>query len=99
MSNNTSPHILGTAANLLGFCLVVITSLHLANKTENTIIDELTSVIAILLSCSCGFSFASIRTKNAVRERSIEKIAEYLFFASLAGIVIVIILISLNFLA
>ena len=34
MKRNTSPHILNTAANLLGFCLFVITSLHISNKRE-----------------------------------------------------------------
>ncbi|MBX7225375.1 MAG: hypothetical protein K1X55_05050 [Chitinophagales bacterium] len=55
MANNTSQHILGTAANLLGFCLFVITSLHIRDKTEASIIDELTSIIAVALTFSCFF--------------------------------------------
>lgn len=34
-----SAHILNTSANLLGFCLIVITSLHIGNKTQNTYAD------------------------------------------------------------
>jgi hypothetical protein len=45
MANKTSKHILATAANLLGFCLFIITSLHLTNKSENNLIDEFTSII------------------------------------------------------
>ncbi len=97
MANNTSQHILNTSANLLGFCLFVITSLHVTNKTETSIIDEITSVIAILLTFSCMFSFVSIRTSNLKREQRLETIADYLFLTSLTGILIIILLITFNF--
>ncbi len=97
MANNTSQHILNTAANLLGFCLFVITSLHIANLAETIIIDELTSIVAVLLSFSCFFSFTSIRTKNSRREKLFETVADYIFILSLVGILVVILLISLNF--
>ena len=60
MANKTSQHILNTAANLLGFCLFVITSLHISSYSVSSMIDELTSVMAILLIFSCLFSFFSI---------------------------------------
>jgi len=97
MANTTSQHILNTAANLLGFCLFVITSLHITNTAETTKIDEFTSVIALLLTFSCIFSFVSIRTKNLKREVRFETIADYLFMVSLIGILIIILLITLNF--
>ena len=98
MANNTSQHILSTSANLLGFCLFVITSLHISNHAETSFIDEFTSVIALLLVFSCLFSFISIRTNNEKREFRFETIADYLFLISLIGILIIILLISLNFL-
>jgi hypothetical protein len=98
MANKTSQHILNTSATLLGFCLFVITSLHISNKTENYIIDEFTSVVAVLLSFSCLFSFTSIRTKNDIREKQLETIADYLFLVALIGILIIILLITFNFL-
>jgi hypothetical protein len=55
MVKNTSPHILNASANLLGFCLFVITSLHIANMTETHIIDEFTSGIAALLTSRVFF--------------------------------------------
>lgn len=97
MANNTSQHILGTAANLLGFCLFVITSLHITSKIESHIIDELTSFVAVLLTISCIFSFISIRTTNVKREVRSEAIADYIFFVALIGVLVIIILISLNF--
>ncbi len=97
MANNTSQHILSTSANLLGFCLFVITSLHINNKAASSIIDEFTSVIALILTFSCFFSFISIRTKNTNRELLFEKVADYLFMGSLNGIVLIILLLVFHF--
>ena len=96
MANNTSPHILNTSATLLGFCLIVITSLHISNMVETEIIDELTSIIAVLLTLSSIFSFISIKTNNTKKE-SFENIADYFFIISLLGILIIILLITLNY--
>jgi hypothetical protein len=98
MANNTSQHILNTAANLLGFCLFVITSLHISNQIETELIDEFTSIVAVLLTFSCIFSFISIRTKGEIREKRLETIADYLFVTALVGILVIILLITFNFL-
>jgi len=98
MANSTSPHILNTSANLLGFCLFVITSLHIADRAETHIIDELTSIVALLLTVSCIFSFISLRASDPKREKRFETIADYLFLISLFGILSIFILISQNFL-
>jgi hypothetical protein len=98
MANNTSQHILNTAANLLGFCLFVITSLHISDHAESSVIDEFTSVVALTLAFSCLFSFFSIRSKDQGKEQRLETIADYLFVASLVGVVVIILLITLNFL-
>lgn len=97
MANNTSQHILSTAANLLGFCLFVITSIHINSKSEAGLVDEAASIIAVLLVFSCLFSFISIRTKNEKIEYYFEKIADILFFLSLIGVLLVIVLIALKF--
>lgn len=97
MANNTAQHILSTAANLLGFCLFIITSLHFANKTENSLIDEFTSMIALLLTISSVFSFISIRTKDQVKEYKYEQIADYIFLISLIGIMGIILFIVISF--
>lgn len=97
MANNTSQHILSTSANLLGFCLFVITSLHITNTAATSIIDEFTSVIALLLTFSTLFSFISLRSQNEKRSIRLETIADYLFLASLTGIVVIIILLVFNF--
>jgi uncharacterized membrane protein len=96
MANKTSQHILNTSATLLGFCLFVITSLHIANQTETHIIDELTTVVAILFTFSCIISFTSIRTTNQLREKLLETIADYIFVTALVGILIIILLITFD---
>lgn len=98
MANSTSPHILSTSANLLGFCLFIITSLHISDVTETHFIDGLTSIVCILLTFSCMFSFVSIRTQNLERERKLESIADSLFFTALIGILISIVIMAYNFL-
>lgn len=96
MPSKTSPHILNTAANLLGFCLIVITSLHIAEKTQHNLIDEFASIIAVLLIFSCIFSFASLRSDNIKRETVLEKIADTFFFLALSGILVIIIYLAIK---
>lgn len=97
MANNTSQHILNTSASLLGFCLFVITSLHIANQTEAFFIDEITSIVAVFLTFSCISSFVSIRTSNQRKEKHYETIADYLFVIALVGILVIILMITFNF--
>lgn len=97
MANKTSQHILNTSANLLGFCLVIITSLHLADQAENNLIDEFTSVIALFLTISSVLSFISIRIEDAKKDMKYEKIADLFFLLSLIGIFAIIVFIITNF--
>lgn len=97
MANNTSAHILGTSANLLGFCLFIITSLHIADKTESYLIDEFTSGVALLLTFSSVLSFISIRSQNKEIEYKLERIADYFFLTALLGIFGIIFFLIINF--
>lgn len=97
MPNTTSQHILNTAANLLGFCLFVITAFHITNHEQKTLIDEFTGIIATFLAFACFFSFASIRSKKEKRQRRFETVADLLFMLSLLGILIIIVFITLHF--
>ena len=97
MANKTSQHILSTSANLLGVCLFVITALHFTNRTEISYIDELTAIASLLLATSAILSFLSIKTTRTKLEKRLELIADYLFIFALTGIMVVIFLITLNF--
>ncbi len=97
MPNRTSPHILGTSANLLGFCLVVITSLHISGEAEKSLMDECASVIALLLTASSLLSFVSIRSNAPRLQRRSEAAADALFVAALLGIVGLILFITFSF--
>ena len=83
MTNNKSQHILNTSSNLLGFCLVVLTSLKISKLSELSKIDELTGVACILLIASCLFSFLSIRTTREKRTFQYERIADNIFIGGL----------------
>ena len=96
MRNNTSQHILNTSATLLGFCLIVITSLHISNHSESSYIDEFTSIVAVLLISSSFFSFLSIRSTKLVNQQKFETIADYLFITSLAGLLFIIVFLALK---
>ena len=97
MVKSTSQHILATSANLLGFCLFVITSLHVSNRSVSTLLDEFTSVIALMLTFSSVFSYASIRTMRPELELRWEKVADHFFIASLIGIAVIILLLVFHF--
>ncbi len=86
MANKTSQHILGTSANLLGFCLIIVTSLHLTDQSENSILDEIASTIALLLALSTILSFLSLRSETPLRELWLERIADVLFLIAIVGI-------------
>jgi hypothetical protein len=83
MANNNSQHILNTSSNLLGFCLIVLTTLKISKYSEASMIDEITGIACILLAGSSLFSFLSIRTEKDILSSRYEKIADNIFILSL----------------
>lgn len=96
MGTGTSQHILNTSSNLLGFCLIVVSSLHFSNYSQKTIIDEVMTGVAVALIFSCFFSFISIRTSDEQKEIRFEKTAEILFLVALIGIAAMLIFLFVN---
>jgi hypothetical protein len=94
MKNKKSPHILNTSSNLLGFCLVVLTSLKISKYNEQTLIDEITGVIAIFLTVSSIFSFLAIRSKTEQFREHYERIADIVFLIALILISIITFMIA-----
>lgn len=94
--NETSPHILNTSATLLGLCFIVLTSLQVNNRSEGTIIDELTGVAIMLFMTSCLFSFLSIR-RGASRGLRLERAADIIFLSGLLFLFIITFLVTFNF--
>jgi hypothetical protein len=97
MSNNTPQQILPTAANLIGFSLFVITSMHVSDKAASSWIDEFVSVVTLMLTFSCLFSFIAIRTNVNARRAQMEMFSEYTFIFSLLGILLIILLLVFGF--
>jgi hypothetical protein len=93
--NDKSPHILNASSNLLGICFIVLTSLKLLNKSEKTIIDEVTTVAIILFMASCIFSFLSIRSSDK-RSAYLEKISDFIFLSGLVLLFVTTILFSFD---
>lgn len=98
MAREKSPYILNTSSNLLGLCLIVMTSLKIADKTEASFIDELTGIASLLLMISCLLSFLSMRTRNSARGERIETAADYIFVGGLICVFCTIALIAFQFL-
>lgn len=87
MTNGKSQHILNTSSNLLGFCLIVLTTLKISKYSQVSMIDEFTGVTCILLAASSLFSFMSIRNgeeKASIRHERIAILySSWLCFLSL----------------
>lgn len=86
-----SPHILTTASNLLGFCLIVLTSIKVFGRSESTIIDEVDAIAILLFLSSCIFSFLSIRRGHEKGQR-LETIADIIFLLGLVCLSVITIL-------
>lgn len=98
MSSSKSSHILNTSSNLLGFCFIIITSLKIGNKSQQSYIDEFVIVASLFFMLSSIFSFLSIRKPNESGKDSLETTADYLFIGGLSILFIVIIFIAFNIL-
>lgn len=99
MATEKSPHILNSSSNLLGFCLVVLTSIKISKFSAATYIDEITGLAAITLMISCIFSFLSIRSKDETRSEKLERVADIIFLVGLVSLGITILLVSFNLFA
>ncbi|WP_241485987.1 hypothetical protein [Chryseobacterium angstadtii] len=98
MMEKKSPHILNASSNLLGFSLLIITSLKITKMSGNTHLDEFAGLACILFACSCFFSFLAIRTRSEKREIKYETIADYLFLIALFCVVLAVIIVTIKIL-
>ncbi|RMZ60217.1 hypothetical protein D1631_08790 [Chryseobacterium nematophagum] len=91
-----SSHILNASSNLLGFSLVIITSLKISKISHSTHLDEFAGIACIFFAFSCFFSFLSIRAKSEERRNRFEDIADYSFLIALFCIVLAVIIVTMN---
>ncbi|MBL0258539.1 MAG: hypothetical protein IPQ03_13880 [Bacteroidetes bacterium] len=96
--SDKSSHILNTSSNLLGFCLLVITSLKISNYSERTLIDEFTALSALLFILSSILSFLSMRTKKIIFSNRYESLADTIFLVALLCIFFTVVVITFNIL-
>ncbi|MFV8325088.1 hypothetical protein [Flavobacterium sp. ZS1P14] len=88
-------HILNTSATLLGICFIVLTSIHLNNTKETTVIDQLIAVSIVMFMTSSILSFLSMRNTKKPNV-SMEKTADMIFLIGLFSLFIITMLITLN---
>jgi len=79
----TAPHILNASTNLLGFCLVILTSLKLAKFQHHSYLNEFAVCAILCLVSSCTLSFLAIKTEKEKVSGKLENIADVLFFGAL----------------
>lgn len=91
-----SSHILNASSNLLGFSLVIITSLKITKISQSTHLDEFAGIACLFFAFSCFFSFLSIRTNNEKRRNKLENIADYLFLIALFCIILAVIIVTMR---
>ena len=96
--NHKSPHILNASSNLLGICFIVLTSLKVLKKSDNTIIDEITLIAILLFTASCILSFLSIRGKTQ-KSKTYENIADIIFLGGLCLLFVTTLLFTFNVIA
>lgn len=91
----TAPHILNASTNLLGFCLVIITSLKITKFSHHSYLDEFTMGAIFCLMISCALSFLALKSSNRRRSEILENLADILFFAALLCISLAVCIVSI----
>lgn len=91
-----SSHILNASSNLLGFSLVIITSLKITRISENTRLDEFAGIACLCFAFSSFFSFLAIRAKKEQSATRFETVADYLFLSALFCIVLAVIIVTMR---
>lgn len=92
----TAPHILNASTNLLGFCLVIITSLKITKFSHHSYLDEFTVGAIFCLMMSCALSFLAIRTDKEKLSDKLENVADILFFSALLCISLAVCIVSID---
>jgi hypothetical protein len=90
-----SGHILSVSSNLLGICFIVLTSIKVLGKANETIIDEIAALCILLFMTSCILSFLSIRWIHK-KSTWLEDIADVVFLAGLSLLFVTTVLFSFN---
>lgn len=84
-------HILPTAANLLGFCFVLLGYIQISDLADKSLLDEFLGVLVSLFLISCVFSYGSMRTGR--KSELYERIADIIFLIGLTLLIVVSIVI------
>jgi hypothetical protein len=84
VKNIKSPHILNASTNLVGFSLIVLTSVKVLGIGSTTLVDDIAAFAVMVFIASSFYSFLSIRTHQTNRGILYETIADYIFLGGLS---------------
>ncbi|MFT3704304.1 MAG: hypothetical protein QM802_18190 [Agriterribacter sp.] len=83
------------SSNLLGICFVVLTSLKLLGKANETVVDEIAVIAIVLFMTSCCFSFLSMKIQGR-RGQLLENFADVIFMGGLFLLFVTTLLFAFN---
>lgn len=96
MATEKSSVIVGASTNLLGFSLVVISTMKASGFNVTSIIDEITGVASVFLGLSCLLSFLAINNSSESLSIRYEGAAVKFFTVSLIILFITILMIAFS---
>lgn len=96
MANPHSHHILPTAANLLGFTFLVLTSIKSLGLSQSGFTDKMTGICVVLFALSTLLSYLSIHSEDHRTVIDYEKWAGRTFLLALALCTLVSVLLALD---
>lgn len=88
-------HVMNVSSNLMAICFVVLTSLKILGKSNQTMIDEIAVVAIVLFMTSCCTSFLSIKIQSR-RRLLLENIADIVFLSGLTLLFVTTLLFTFN---
>lgn len=91
-----SHHIMPTAANLLGFTFIVLTSMKALGISQSGVTDKATGLCVVLFALSTLLSFLSIRSRDRTTMIDYEKWANRVFVTALVACTIVSVVIAFD---
>jgi hypothetical protein len=91
LDENIAIHIFSVSAGMVGVCLTVIGLIQIViqSKKEDTVIDDLLVLDAILFLLSCIFSYWALRKRSIKRLHNTEEIADSIFVIALILMVVI----------
>lgn len=94
--SNIAIHVFSVSSAMIGVCFTVIGIINFIS-TKKTIVDEITSVDALIFLVACISSYRAMKTKNIEKRYLLEKRVDFIFILGLTLMGLICIIITLHF--